>query len=254
MADSLAAVVLAAGAGSRLAPLTRERPKALCPVGGTPLVDLALDAVGRVVGDGPACVAVNAHHGAAAVEAHVGERARLSVEHPVALGTAGAVARLRPWLDGRSVLVVNADAWHDADLAGLVAGWSGARVRVLVAGEGGGRLARRPQVIGSVLPAWAVVPLPEVPSGLYEACWRPLDELGLVEVVGAPARFVDCGTPASYLAANMAVTGGETVVGEGAVVAGEAHRCVLWPGAVVRPGEVLTDAVRTTAGRTVLVR
>ena len=46
MPDSLAAVVLAAGAGTRLRPLTRLRPKALCPVGDRPLVDHALDRVG----------------------------------------------------------------------------------------------------------------------------------------------------------------------------------------------------------------
>jgi ADP-glucose pyrophosphorylase len=44
------------------------------------------------------------------------------------------------------------------------------------------------------------------------------------------------------------------VVGAGAVVAGEVRGCVLWPGAVVAAGEVLVDAVRTTAGRTVLIR
>lgn len=38
----LAGIVLAAGAGTRLHPLTALRPKALCPVGSVPLVDLAL--------------------------------------------------------------------------------------------------------------------------------------------------------------------------------------------------------------------
>ncbi|MGN6693052.1 MAG: sugar phosphate nucleotidyltransferase, partial [Aquihabitans sp.] len=42
-AGDLAGVVLAAGAGTRLRPLTIERPKALCPVADVPLVDLALD-------------------------------------------------------------------------------------------------------------------------------------------------------------------------------------------------------------------
>ncbi|MEX2658651.1 MAG: sugar phosphate nucleotidyltransferase [Acidimicrobiales bacterium] len=254
MVDSLAAIVLAAGAGARLAPLSLERPKALCPVGGVPLLDLALAAVARVVGAGPGTVAVNAHHGQGAVAAHVAGRAHVSVEAPEALGTAGAVAKLRPWLHGRGALVVNADVWHDADLAAMAAGWEGQRVRVLVAGEGGDRLGVRPKVIASLLPPWAIAPLPVEPSGLYEVCWRALDELGWLEVVGTEAAFVDCGTPAAYLAANLAASGGETVVGEGAVVDGEAERCVLWPGSVVRPGEVLTDAIRTSGGRTVLIR
>lgn len=218
------------------------------------LLDHALAAVGRVVGHGPGVVAVNGHHGADAIAAHVGGRAHVSVEQPVALGTAGGVANLRRWLDGRGALVVNGDVWHTADLAAMASGWAADRVRVLVAGSGGGRLGRRPRVIGSLLPPWAVAPLPVAPAGLYEVCWRPLDVVGRLEVVGAEAAFVDCGTPASYLAANLAASGGRTVVGDGAVVRGEARRSVVWPGAVVWPGEVLTDAIRTTTGRTVLVR
>ena len=251
----MAAIVLGAGAGTRLAPLTIERPKVLCPVGGVPLVDLAIGHVERVVGRGPAAVAVNAHHHAEAVRAHVGARAHVAVESPEALGTAGAVANLRPWLDGRAALVVNGDVWHDADLAAMVDGWDGERVRVLVAGVAGGRLPRRPDVIGSLLPPWAVAPLPVAPSGLYEVCWRALDALGRLEVAGAPgATFLDCGTLRTYLAANLASSGGTSVVGDGAVVAGTATRCVLWPGAVVHEGEVLEDAIRTSTGRTVLVR
>ena len=63
---SPAGVVLAAGAGTRLRPLTDLRPKALCPVGGRPLVDLALDRLAAEVGGlGPQWLAVNAHHHAA---------------------------------------------------------------------------------------------------------------------------------------------------------------------------------------------
>jgi ADP-glucose pyrophosphorylase len=65
---------------------------------------------------------------------------------------------------------------------------------------------------------------------------------------------VDCGTPARYLAANLAASGGEPVVGEGAVVEGTVERTVVWPGARVAAGEVLVDAVRTDTGLTVLVR
>ena len=65
MADSLAAVVLAAGAGARLRPLTRIRPKALCPVANVPLVDGAIDRARHVTPS----VAVNVHHGRALLEA-----------------------------------------------------------------------------------------------------------------------------------------------------------------------------------------
>ena len=226
----------------------------LCPVGGAALVDLAIGHVEALVGSGPAVVAVNAHHHAEAVRDHLAGRVHVEVEAPEALGTAGAVANLRSWLDGRAALVVNGDVWHEADLTSMAAGWDGERVRVLVAGEGGGRLPRRPRVIGSLLPPWAIAPLPVTPTGLYEVCWRALDALGRLEVAGTPARFLDCGTPAAYLRANLAASGGRSVVGDGAVVEGTVTRSVVWPGAVVHAGEVLEDAVRTPAGRTVLVR
>ena len=86
-----AGVVLAAGAGTRLRPLTDLRPKALCPVGGRPLLDLALDRLEPHTGTGPRHLAVNAHHHAEQVVDHVGRRAHLSLEQPEPLGTAGAL-------------------------------------------------------------------------------------------------------------------------------------------------------------------
>src|SRR5437773_5066779 len=131
----LAAVVLAAGAGTRLRPLTWLRPKALCPVENVPLVDLTVGWA-RVI---TSAVAVNVHHGRGAMESHLAGRVHLSVEEPAALGTAGALGLLRDWIAGRPVLVLNADAWHEADLTPFVAGWDGERVRLLTVlrpGEG----------------------------------------------------------------------------------------------------------------------
>ena len=56
----ICAVVLAAGEGVRLRPLTERVPKALCPVGNVPLLDLALDRLARLGLTGPSDVAVNA--------------------------------------------------------------------------------------------------------------------------------------------------------------------------------------------------
>ena len=66
--------------------------------------------------------------------------------------------------------------------------------------------------------------------------------------------WADCGTPASYLAANLQWSGGESVVGAAAVVDGSIERCVLWPGTVVRRNEHLVDAIRAADHMTVLVR
>lgn len=233
-------MVLAAGAGTRLRPLTTLRPKPLCPVGNRPILDRVLEQVTTVT---PA-VAVNVHHGREAMLAHLSSRpaVHVSLEEPVALGTAGALARLRSWLDGRAALVVNADTWHREDLLGFVAGWDGERVRILAAGSepfGPGST-----VAASLVPDRLLDRLTERPSGLWEVLWRDELAAGRLEVVRAAGPVIDAGTPAGYLAANLTASGGASVVGAGAVVLGTIERCVVWPGARVETGEHLVDAVR----------
>jgi MurNAc alpha-1-phosphate uridylyltransferase len=253
MVDSLAGIVLAAGTGERLRPLTWLRPKALCPVGDVTLLDHNLARVEAIVGAAGGSVAVNAHHLADQVVGHVGARAHLSIEPGEALGTAGGVANLRPWLDGRPALVVNGDTWSTIDLGPLVAGWAGDRVRVLVANADSLR-APGVGILGSLLPADVIAGLPRSPSGLFEVCWGPLERAGRLEVVGAAGPFVACDRPRDYLAANLAASGGESVIGAEAVVDGHVERSVVWPGATVRRGERLVDAVRASNRVTVLVR
>lgn len=254
MGDSLAGVVLAAGAGRRLAPLTGLRPKPLCPVGGRALVDHALDRIGPWVG----ATAVNLHHGRDQLEAHLPATLHRSVEAPMALGTGGALGALRGWLDGRAALVTNADAWFapDLDLGSFVADWDGERVRLLCVPDPRRGDFGSLRYCGVALLPWSTVaPLEPVPSGLYEVSWRALDERGELDLVAHDGPFVDCGTAADYLAANLLATGGASSVDPTAVVAATARveRSVVWDHSVVRPGEILVDAVR--AGPvTVLVR
>jgi CTP:molybdopterin cytidylyltransferase MocA len=247
----VAGVVLAAGEGRRLRPLTLVRPKPLCPVGDRPLVDHAVARVRAVTGD----VAVNVHHGRDQLEAHLdGHPAgdvHLSIEEHEALGTAGALGHLRDWIAGRPVVVVNGDTWTDADLAAVLDGWDGERCRLLVAGDARGP---RPRLAGALLPWREVEGLAPVPSGLWELRWAAADEAGRLQRIEVAARFVDCGTPASYLAANLAASGGAPVVGAGAEVLGTVERTVVWPGLRVASSERLVDAIRYAPGRTVLVR
>jgi len=245
-------VVLAAGAGVRLRPLTRLRPKALCPVDGRPLVDLAIERVAAATDD----VAVNVHHGRAALEEHLEGRVHVSAEEPVALGTAGALARLRPWIDGRPVLLTNADAWLTPDLDDFVAGWDGERVRLLCVRDAARGDFDDLRYCGvALLPYATVEPLPDEPSGLYEASWDAMRRLDRLDLVVHEGPFVDCGTPADYLVANLAANGGSSVLGPGAVVGEGAviDQIVVWPGSEVRPGEVLRRAIRAEH-LTVLVR
>ena len=95
--DGIVGVVLAAGRGTRLRPLTRLRPKALCPVGNVPLVDLALERVRPAV----EAVAVNLHHGRRTLDLHLADDVHRSVEADAA-PRHGRRARSPPAVDRRS--------------------------------------------------------------------------------------------------------------------------------------------------------
>ena len=246
--SELVAVVLAAGAGTRLRPLTDLRPKALCPVANRPLVDWALARVAPHTSR----VAVNVHHHRDQLVAHLATGAHhgvhISVEEPVALGTAGALGQLGEWVNGHAVLLSNADSWSPDSpdpLARLVAGWDGERPRLLCRRDPKrGDFGDLRYVGSALLPWWSLRDLRPEPAGLYEVSWAGLHEQGRVELLVDDVLHIDCGTPADYLAANMAASGGESVVGAGAVVQGELVRSVVWPGARVASGERLVDTIR----------
>jgi NDP-sugar pyrophosphorylase family protein len=246
--QDLVAVVLAAGAGRRLRPLSDIRPKALCPVNNVALVDLALGRARAVATE----IAVNIHHGRALMEQHLTGQAYLSVEEPEALGTAGALGLLRSWIDGRPVLVLNADAWHPYPLSALVDRWEGDRVRLLTVNDPERGDFGPLRYAGAALMPWsAVAALEPRPSGLYEVSWRSLAAAGQLDLVAAGQPFFDCGTPGEYLAANLAASGGSSVIGPGAIVQGEVIRSVVWPAGMVASGERLIDSIRVGAELTV---
>jgi NDP-sugar pyrophosphorylase family protein len=275
--DGICAVVLAAGEGQRLRPLTEHLPKALCPVGNVPMLDHALARVAALGFADPRTVAVNACYLAEQVVEHVGTRAHHSVEPGEPLGTAGGVANLREWIDGRGVLVGNADAYLSdrrlkpgEDIAALLSGWDGRTVRLL--GEPGAA-PREPGTFSghrfagfSLLPWHYVRDLRIEPTDLVRTVWRPAEAAGELEVVPFQGTFLDTGTPHDYVAANLHAVGGanllhptatvtgechRAVVGAGAVVRGRVTRAVVWPGGVVADGEHLVEGVRVGRGLTV---
>ncbi|MFB9236220.1 NDP-sugar synthase [Plantactinospora siamensis] len=274
-AAGVCAVVLAAGEGRRLRPLTEQVPKALCPVGNVPLLDRALARVAGLGLAGPATVAVNACYLGERVVRHVGDRATLSVEPDGPLGTAGGLARLRDWIAGRGVLVGNADGYladpdrpPGPDIAALLTGWDGHTVRLLGVPASGPEPAEFSghRFAGfSLIPARYLDRLSGAEPNLVRAVWRPAEAAGDLEIVPFAGTYLDTGTPADYLAANLHAAGGRnlidptatvtgscdrTVVGAGATVRGTTVRAVVWPGEVVGPDERLTDAVRFGRGRT----
>ena len=261
------AVVLAAGVGRRLRPLTAVRPKALCPVGNVPLLDLALARAAGLGLAGPDRVAVNASYLASQVVEAVGDRACVSVEPGHPLGTSGGVANLKAWIDGRGVLVGNADGYlAGAPLDPLLDGWDGESVRLLGVPGGPPEFGRHRFAGVSLLPWSLVEPLATTPSELVRTVWRPAERAGRLAVVEYPGRYIDTGTLADYLAANLHAAGGgnligdgatitgrldRAVVGAGAVVHGDVTRAVVWPDGVVTAGERLVDAVRVGRDLTV---
>jgi NDP-sugar pyrophosphorylase family protein len=255
------AVVLAAGEGRRLRPLTEAVPKALCPVGNVPLLDLALDRAAGLGLAGPDSVAVNAWYLAGEVVRAVGGRAYVTVEPgPRPWGTSGGLARLRDWIGGRGVLAGNADAYlSGGSLSVLLAGWDGRTVRVLGVPGPPDEFGRYRFAGYSLLPWHRVAALAEEPGDLVRTVWRPAEAAGELTVVGYGGTYLDTGTPADYLAANLAYVGAGTVVAPGAVLEGDAEqavigagatvlgsvkRAVVWPGGYVGPDEHLVDAIR----------
>jgi NDP-sugar pyrophosphorylase family protein len=191
---SLAALVLAAGRGERLRPLTDRVPKPLLRVGDVTLLDAALARVRTVAPVSPESVTVNAHWLADQIVAYVDGRAHVSVEQPEALGTAGAVGAIRDWLAGRDLLIANGDVWWSAlpDLRSFVDEWDRTRPRLLVVAD-----RERPDFEGrwrfaglSLLPATVAAGLEPVPSGLYELVWSRM----AIDLVPADITFIDCGT------------------------------------------------------------
>lgn len=114
-------MVLAAGLGTRMAPITHTRPKAMVEVAGRMLVDWALD---RFVAAGVDEVVVNVHHFADLLESHLAKRDAprivISDERPELLETGGGIVKAIDFFDGEPFFVQNCDAmWLDGYVPAL---------------------------------------------------------------------------------------------------------------------------------------
>lgn len=115
------AMILAAGRGERMRPLTDHTPKPLLPVGGEPLIVRIVRALARA---GVADIVVNISHLGEQIERALGTGAAYAVgirysREAVALETAGGIALALPLLGEEPFIVVNADICTDYDFARL---------------------------------------------------------------------------------------------------------------------------------------
>jgi NDP-sugar pyrophosphorylase family protein len=113
------AMILSAGYGTRLWPLTEDRTKPAIPILGKPLVGYVAEYLARYGFDE---IAVNLHHRPQSVRQALGDGSKFGVklhyvEEPVILGTSGAIDNARALLDGDTFVVVNGKIITDIDLA-----------------------------------------------------------------------------------------------------------------------------------------
>ena len=132
------AMVMAAGLGKRMRPLTATRPKPLIEVAGKPLIDHVLD---RLRAAGVENIVVNVHYLPGSIEAHLASKARdlnvtISDERDLLLETGGGMVKAEPLIHDDPFLVVNSDnLWIDgpADTLKLLAShWDSERMDALL--------------------------------------------------------------------------------------------------------------------------
>jgi NDP-sugar pyrophosphorylase family protein len=275
------ALLLTAGLGTRLRPLTLVRAKPAIPVAGEPIVRRL---VRWLAGAGVTDTVLNLHYLPASIAAVLGDgsdlgtRVRYSWEQPQVLGSAGGPRQALSVLEAESFLVVNGDTLSDVDLAALADAHasSGALVTLALAPNenpdryGGVRLEGNAVVTGFVPrgPAAAgschFVGVQAVRAeafrtltagqaaksigGLYDRliAARPGSVQGLVR----PTTFWDIGTVADYWRTSFALTpatsdqewhGRRVCIGAGARLT----RSILWDDVDIGAGAVIDECIVT---------
>lgn len=131
------AIIMGAGKGTRMAPLTDRMPKPLVPFMGRPLIDHALD---RLVAAGIEEVIVNLHYMADMLEAHLKARRDVKIifsdERDLLLETGGGVKKARPLLGDDPLITFNADSvWiedREPILSRMMRAWDPERMDALL--------------------------------------------------------------------------------------------------------------------------
>lgn len=232
---SSSGLVLAAGLGTRLRPLTSIRAKPAMPLCGEPLVRRILAWLGTA---GVQQIVVNLHHRPETIAAAIGDgrdlgvAVRYSWEQPEVLGSAGGPRLALPLLDADPFFIVNGDTLTDVDLAAMSAAHaaSGALVTMAVVPHpapghyGGVLVGDADEVRGFSGPdpraaLWHFVGVQIVSARAFAAlpAGRPAETVrelypaliaerpGSVRAFRSQASFRDIGTPADYLETALAL-------------------------------------------------
>jgi NDP-sugar pyrophosphorylase family protein len=282
----LTALVLTAGLGTRLAPLSAVRAKPAVPVAGEPLIRRILRwLASQRVHD----AVLNLHHLPHTITAVVGDgadlgvRARYSWEQPRVLGSAGGPRLALPLMDGDPFFIVNGDTLTDVALGDMAAAHarSGAAVTLALVPNaqhdryGGVRLDSEHRVTGFVPrgpaaqgsfhfvgvqvasrrvfePLTPGEPLQTI-GGVYDDWIRA--HPGSVRGFVCDAAFSDIGTPADYWRTSQAFAAREKranpFTGGGSVVHPFARvtRSILWDDVDIGPDAVIDECIVTDGVR-----
>ena len=116
------AMVLAAGQGTRLRPLTDTRPKALVPVGGRPMIEYSLLLLRHY---GIRDIVINLHHHGEQIENRLADGSELGLQisysvEPELLDTGGGLLKAKPFLQNGTFIVINTDVLIDLHLDQLL--------------------------------------------------------------------------------------------------------------------------------------
>ena len=275
-------LVLTAGLGTRLSPLTDVRAKPAIPVAGTAMIRRI---VTWLVSQGVEDLVLNLHHRPASLTARLGDgrdlgaRVRYSWELPRILGSAGGPRLAREIVGADPFLIVNGDTLTDLDLARLVEAHSASGALVTMAlipnsefmryggveidadGRVTGFVRRGPAAKGSYhyigvqVAAGRVFDAvePGAPAssigGVYDALIAA--QPGAIRGFVSDAAFYDVGTPGDYWRASLAIAAMEgtdgSSAGAGTRLDASAHvrQSILWDDVQVEPGAQLDECIVT---------
>ena len=275
------AMILSAGYGTRLWPLTEDRTKPAIPILGKPLVGYVAE---YLAGYGCDEIVVNLHHRPESVRAALGDGSKYGVklhyvDEPVILGTSGALDNAREILHGETIVVVNGKIITDIDLNAalethrrteaiatlvLLPNTEYERFTVVETADGClkgfGSMPVQTDYAGRAAPLmFTGIQILEprifdyIPSGIFSHSTSDVYPQAIangerIATHVATGTWYELSTPQRYLDISLAMlakSGQEVSVGSGCVISERADvsQSVLWDSVVIGPGARIRRAV-----------